>query len=119
MSYHDGLVKLDAFLEEDLLWLKVVTLASILHLGEELGVVLLWKLNTWEQIGGDTPEKRDVVGSELRDVDIVQSFEADQILRPVRQESPLIAASSKNGLHCSHTKVIMELRRELLGGKPQ
>ena len=93
MSNHDCLIELDALLKEDILWLEVEFFASILHLSEELGIVLFWKLDAWEQVTCDTLVKRDIIRCELWNVNIVQSFQADQVLWPVWKKSSLAGSS--------------------------
>jgi hypothetical protein len=71
---------------------------------------LLWENDSREEIVGDTLEKRNIVGGELGYIDIIQSLETNEILRPVGENSSLVTTSSKNRLDSSHTEIIMELR---------
>ena len=115
---HNGLVELDALLEELSLGLNVHGVTGNSHLRLEEFIVGRRQLNTGEEIGRDTRVKRDIVRSELGQVDVLKGTKADLILRPVECSSE-VTTSSENGLEGSHTEIVMILGRELFRGKHQ
>jgi len=115
MSYCARLIELNTLVQENLFRLYVVIDARLFHVYKQFSVVLLWKSNAWEQITGDTVKEGDIVRCELGAIDIVKRLQANLILWPIRQEPPLVTASSKDGLYSSHTEIVVILRRQKLG----
>jgi len=70
VTYLDGIVELDYFVEERLFRLEVKVLACFQHLGFQLTVVLFGFLGVWEQIKDNVFEEGEIVFKELGDIHV-------------------------------------------------
>ena len=87
MSHHNSFVQLNTFLKEVLFGLQVLVLACLDHMLIQKCIVGCWSDDAGEQIACDTVVERDVVLSELWQIDIVQCSKAQLVFRPVELAS--------------------------------
>lgn len=83
-------------------------LALRMHSVVKLRVVRWRQLNTREQIVSDTSVKRDIVRSELGQVDVLQCTKTDLVFLPVKNTTQ-VTASSQNSLEGTHTEIVVIL----------
>ena len=79
MTHCDGLIELDALLNELWLRLQVMLLAHFQHGTFQKIVVGRWQFDAWEKIISDTCVERNVIGGELGQIDILKSSQANLV----------------------------------------
>jgi len=109
VSNHNGIVKLNTLFNKLFLRLQVKLMANFVHCIKKLAIIRFGKFNSREQITGDTQEERNIIRSELGNIDVVESAETNLALRPVKLTSQ-VTASIQNSLNSSHTEIVMVLR---------
>ena len=105
MSNDHHFVSLNYFFQKNRNSLDVVFFASPLHCLQEELVVCLRKRNSGEQIGCNSPEKRNIVGKKFRKVNILDR--AKELKCKIRPSTQVVAFAQR----CKHFKC---LKRHLL-----
>ena len=79
MTHCDCLIELDAFLNELWFRLQVELLTHLKHRALQKFIVRRWQFDTREKIIRDTSVKRNVIGSELGQIDILECSQANLV----------------------------------------
>mmetsp|Transcript_154847 Transcript_154847/g.495184 ORF Transcript_154847/g.495184 Transcript_154847/m.495184 type:complete len:213 (+) Transcript_154847:2404-3042(+) len=113
----DHVEQLELLLDEVVGGLQVLHMRRGLACLLQFPVVHLRSLNTWEEVGDNVIEEREVVAQELWHVHISEGSEQDLRLALVRVLPLVEACSLDDRLHGAHAVVVVRLRGKLLAAK--
>ena len=76
--------------------------------------ILVWDLNSWEEILQKRVEKRHIVLQELGHVRVSHDLDQDDVLRQVRALTQHLPGHDQDGLDGPESEIVMLILRELL-----
>ena len=108
------LEQLNSLKDEHLVSLKLENVNGLLNLGQELTIVGVGNLDSWEQVLDDGRKEGQIILQELGDVGVTHGTDEHSILIKGGVGSLEGTGHHKHGLDCSHTEIVVVLLRELL-----
>mmetsp|Transcript_42091 Transcript_42091/g.120823 ORF Transcript_42091/g.120823 Transcript_42091/m.120823 type:complete len:297 (-) Transcript_42091:3334-4224(-) len=115
VANEDGLPQLYDFRGERSCRLETILDGHVTDDLYQLGSVTRWQLHAREQVADDTLEERQVGRGKLRQVDVSEGAQRDDILRVLIPVLTLaVAAGDEQRVQAAHAEVVVLLWRELL-----